>query len=104
MEEKRWFHRLSSIIPRGLNLLDFPENINPVRSKKLYKYQNGTCTVSINTKQLIVDVCIDSLRVNSHEMDSLWGLVHNSGGHIITCFLRYFELMEFTYSVIWYIA
>ena len=40
--------------------------------------------------------------VKSHKMDLLEGCVRNSGGHIITYFKEYFQLMDF-YSVIWYI-
>ena len=33
--------------------------------------------------------------VKSHEMDSLWGPVRNSGGHIITLFLKYSYLLDY---------
>ena len=35
------------------------------------------------------------IQVKSHEMDSLWDPVRNSGGHIITLFLKFSYLMDY---------
>ena len=59
-------------------------------------YQHWLCLHNLN-KHLacyfviakITQMYIEHKYIKSHEMDSLWGPVRNSGGHIITLFLKY---------------